>query len=306
MIYPAINLFHPEMSEIVQNKIMRVVLFALTGFGNTVLKALLKDPRVEVEAVFTTKYDHPFPYYQERQLIELCSERGINCHFGVSVCGDQGMDLLRKYQPDLILVATFKQILKENVLRLPELGVVNFHPSLLPRYRGPCPTNAVLLNHERITGVTIHYVTEKLDDGDILQQRSITINETDNDGRLRQKLAKLAAEMVPELVEMFAGFNKPVGTPQDEHVACYAPKPTLEDGYLESEFDIQKIQRKIRAFNPLPGTSILVRDRRIPVDRFELIECDHTDGYYETSDTVEVFLETQAISLHKKIVGSYI
>ena len=141
----------------------------------------------------------------------------------------------------------------------------------MPRYRGPCPTNAALFNEEKITGVTVHYVTEKLDEGDILLQKAIIISETDDDGRLRQKLAKLAAEMVPELVELFAGFKKPVGIPQDNSMACFAPRPTVEDGYLELATDINTIQRRIRAFNPLPGTSILISDERISVGRFELI-----------------------------------
>ena len=283
-----------------RNDKLNVILFALTGFGNTVLEALLEESRINIEAVFTIQYDRPFPYYKERQLIDLCVERGISCYYRMSVCSDEGIELLLKHQPDLIIVATFKQLLKENVLCLPALGVVNFHPSLLPRYRGPCPTNAALLNDEKSTGVTIHYVTKKLDDGDILLQKSSDISETDNDGRLRHKLAQLAAEMVPELVELFSGFNKPAGTPQDHSLACYAPKPIIEDGYLELAPDIETIRRKMRAFNPLPGTSILLGNRRTLVDRCELIKGNHIDGCYESSDTIDVFLESQAIRLYMK------
>lgn len=278
---------------------LRVVLFALTGYGNPVLEALLQESRVKVVAVFTIKYDQPFPHYEERQLIELCSERGITCYYGVRVSSDEGLALLRQLSPDLIIVSTFKQILKENVLSVPRLGMVNFHPSLLPRYRGPCPSNAALYNNDQVTGMTIHYVTDKLDEGNILLQKSLPITETDNDGRLRQKLAKLAGELIPELVEMFAKSIKPVGEPQDHSLASFAPKPTEVDGYLESSADIETIHRKMRAFNPLPGTSILVGERRVAVNRFELFQDSKPNGLYETDEAVDVIHSSQVIRLYK-------
>lgn len=279
-----------------------VVLFALTGFGNTVLEALLKDVRVNVTAVFTVKYDHPFPYYDEQHLLELCHERRVTCYSGVQVRSDEGIALLRQHAPDLIIVATFKQILAQNVLSLPRLGVVNLHPSLLPRYRGPCPTHAALLNDEAVAGVTAHYVTEKLDEGNILLQRSIAINEVDNDGQLRQKLAGLAGEMVPELIGLFAGFTKPAGMPQDHSLATLAPRPTVEDGYLELAADIPTIRRQMRAFNPLPGTSIPVGDRRVAVDKFELLRDSRADGLYQNDKFIELIIDSQAIRLYKKAI----
>ncbi|MBE7474432.1 MAG: methionyl-tRNA formyltransferase [Anaerolineales bacterium] len=278
---------------------LRVVLFALTGFGNPVLEALLQEPRVKVAAVFTVKYDQPFPHYEERQLLELCHERGVTCYYGVRVSSDEGIALLRQHSPDLIIVSTFKQILQENVLSLPRLGVVNFHPSLLPRYRGPCPSNAALYNDEPVTGMTIHYVTDKLDEGNILLQRSLPITATDNDGRLRQKLAKLSGELIPELVDMFANFTKPAGEPQDHRLASFAPKPTEVDGYLEPTAGIDTIRRQMRAFNPLPGASILVGERRVAVDRFDLFRDNRPNGLYETNDAIDVIHASQAIRLYK-------
>ncbi|GAB4544512.1 MAG: hypothetical protein Kow0063_38240 [Anaerolineae bacterium] len=283
-----------------RNDRLNVVLFALTGFGNTTLEALLKDARVNMEAVFTVRYDRPFPYYRERQLIELCDERGVRCYYGVKVGSEEGIQLLHKHSPDLIIVATFKQILTQNVLSLPPLGVVNFHPSLLPRYRGPCPTNAALYHDEKVTGVTAHYVTEKLDEGNMLLQRSMVIDEADNDGRLRQKLARLTGEMIPELIGMFAGFTRPAGTPQDHSQASFAPKPTQEDGYLELASDIDTVRRKMRAFNPLPGTSILVGGKRVAVDRFELLQDDRPDGVYNGGHAIDLVIDSLAIRLSKK------
>lgn len=281
-------------------KKINIVLFALTGFGNTVLEALLGDSSVNVVSVFTVKYANPFPYYKERQLLELCEERKIPCYYGVKICSHEGLMLVSQYNPDLIIVATFKQILKKNVLSLPPLGVVNFHPSLLPNYRGPCATNAALLNDEKVTGVTIHYVTEELDAGNILLQRFISIGKEDNDGSLRQKLARLAGEMVPELIEMFGTFTKPTGSVQDHSLATFAPKPTVEDGYLERVRDIDTIKRKVKALNPLPGTSILVGDKRVAVGQFEHLEESGTNGLYDRNEAIDLFIESKGIRLYKK------
>jgi methionyl-tRNA formyltransferase len=282
---------------------LNVVLFALTGFGNTVLEALLQDARVHVGAVFTVKYDNAFPYYSERQLIDLCEERRVTCYSGVKVSSDDGVELLRQIGPDLIVVATFKQILKENVIRLPRLGVVNFHPSLLPRYRGPCPTNAALANDDKVTGVTVHYITERLDEGDILVQRSIDIGDSDNDGQLRRKLAILSGEMVPEVMDRFDGLKKPSGTPQDNDLATLAPKPKVEDGYIELAPDIDSARRMMRAFNPLPGTSILVGSKRVAVDRYELLDDKRPDGIYIDGNSTDLIIASRAIRLYEKREG---
>ena len=285
-----------------RNKAIKVILFALTGFGNTVLKALIENVNVHVAAVFTVKYENPFPYYTETQLIDLCDELGVNCYYGVKVSSNEGMELLRQLSPDLIIMATFKEILKENVIRLPSLGVINFHPSLLPRYRGPCPTNTALLDGEKSTGISVHYVTDKLDEGNILVKRTIPIEETDYDGQLRQKLAVLAGELVPEIIEMFSGKNRPSGIPQEHSLASYAPKPPIEDGYLEQSSDVEIIQRKMRAYNPLPGTSILTQDKRIPVNRYALIQDTRSDGVYENDNTIDVIINSKGIRLYKKVI----
>jgi len=282
------------------NTKLKVVLLALTGFGNAVLDALLKDTRVNVEAVFTEDHDQSFPYYLERQLLEECAEKGIVYHADVKVNSSDGINLLHKYSPDLIIVATFKQIIKENILDLPRLGVINFHPSLLPKYRGPCPTNAVLLNNEKYTGVTVHYITKNIDEGNVLLQKKIRVGKIESDGALRKKLANLSGELVPEIIGMFIGQASPKGRSQVHISATFAPKPKMEDGYLELETDIDTIKNKMRAYNPLPGTSFLIGDQRINLNRFELFRVDRPDGVYDNKNNIEVIINSKAIRLFKK------
>ena len=283
-----------------RNDRLNVVLFALTGFGNPVLEALLADTRVTVKAVLTVKYENAFPYYPEKQLDVLCEELGVPCHSGVKVRSDEGLALLRGYAPDLIVVSTFKQILSQPVLDVPTLGVVNLHPSLLPEYRGPCPTHAALLADETTTGVTAHYITETVDEGDILLQRSLVIDAADNDGCLRRKLARMAAQMIPEVIGLFDGFTRPAGVAQDHRLASSAPRPGSEDGYLEGSADIDAVRRKVRAFNPLPGTSILVDDRRVAVNRYDLFEDGRENGIYAGEFFIDYVINARAIRLFVK------
>jgi methionyl-tRNA formyltransferase len=279
---------------------LNVALLALTGFGNTVLAALLADSRVRVGGVFTVTYPGPFPYYPERQLVDLCASRGVTCYHDLAVSQGDGLAALERLAPDLIVVATFKQMLRTPLLALPRLGVVNLHPSLLPRHRGPCPTQAALLAGDRTTGVTAHYVDERLDEGDILLQRTLEIDDHDDDGRLRQRLASLAASMVPDLVGLFAGGTRPSGRAQDHAQATLAPRPDPEQGHLERAPDAEAARRAVRALTPYPGASVLVGAERIAVDSAQVLADTRPPGIYPQDDTVDLVFETGAVRLFCK------
>ncbi|MBN1688176.1 MAG: hypothetical protein JW893_03675 [Candidatus Omnitrophica bacterium] len=210
---------------------MKIILFSLTGFGNTVLPALLNIPDVWVTAVFTTIYKNKFPYYEEEALVDLCKRMKITCS-GEKILNS--VDLIKTLEPDLIIVATFAQIVPRQIINIPKFGIVNIHPSLLPKYRGPCPFYAVVKNKEKETGVSIHYLTEELDAGDILLQRSLPLSESDTENRVIQKTAVLAASMIPDLIDLFRGGKIPQGWPQDPRLVTYAPKVIRGDSVLRA------------------------------------------------------------------------
>lgn len=276
---------------------LNVVLLALTGFGNPVLKALLGDARVRLQAVFTVKYPNPFPYYAEDHLVDLCAARRVTCYYGVKVSSPEGLAQMRRHAPDLILVATFKQILTSAVLALPRLGAVNLHPSLLPRFRGPCPTNAALLSGVSVTGVTAHYVTDELDAGNILLQRTHLIAPDEDDGQLRRRLAQLAGAMTPCVIDLFAGARAPAGFPQPHCLATPAPRPAVEDGYLETAPDAVAVCRRVRGLTPLPGASILVQGERVPVTGCTATDDARDPGVYPSDGFVDFVTGHGAVRL---------
>jgi methionyl-tRNA formyltransferase len=136
------------------------------------------------------------------------------------------IDKVRASQFDLILVASCAEILKKDIIELPRFGCVNCHPSLLPKYRGPNPFFWVLLNREKETGVTFHYINEDIDGGDIILQHKIQITPQDNEESLISKCASLAHSMTQEVLEIIKD-DTARRYPQQEKLATYYPNLTL-------------------------------------------------------------------------------
>ena len=165
----------------------------------------------------------------------------------------EAMQQLRKWAPDAIVVAAFGQILKQNVLDLPEFGCINVHASLLPRWRGAAPINAAVLHGDKETGITIMKMDIGLDTGPILSQRSVRIKPDETAGSLFETLSKLGADTLLEtLPGYFSGEIKPF--PQPEEGVTYAGMMKKQEGELDFSQPTEELERKVRAFNPWPGT----------------------------------------------------
>lgn len=161
------------------------------------------------------------------------------------------IDLIRKMAPDVIVVAAFGQILREEILSLPAHGCVNVHASLLPRWRGAAPVQAAII-HDNITGVTIMKMDQGLDTGPILSQRSIPITETMTAGTLFSDLAQMGADLlIDTLPKYIQGEISP--RPQDDAEATYAPRLKKSDGELDFSQPADLLARMVRAYNPWPG-----------------------------------------------------
>lgn len=165
----------------------------------------------------------------------------------------EAMAQLRAWSPDVIAVAAFGQILKPDVLELPPHGCVNVHASLLPRWRGAAPINAAILHGDRETGITIMQMDVGLDTGPILAQRAIPIGEVDTAGTLFTKLADLGAELLVETLPRYLN-GEITPQPQDDAQATYAPMLKKSDGELDFTRPAAELARRVRAFNPWPGT----------------------------------------------------
>ena len=162
------------------------------------------------------------------------------------------MEQLHTWQPDVIVVVAFGQILRPDVLSLPPFGCINVHGSLLPRWRGAAPIQTAILAGDMETGVTIMKMDPGIDTGPILSQRATPIRPGDTSGTLFKRLSTLGADLLLEtLPQYLAGEIHP--QPQPEEGATYASMLKKEDGRLDWIRPAQQLARRVRAFNPWPG-----------------------------------------------------
>lgn len=167
----------------------------------------------------------------------------------------EAQEQLVNWAPDIIVVAAFGQILRQNVLDLPAYGCVNVHASLLPRWRGAAPINAAILHGDAQTGVTIMRMDAGVDTGPILSQRAEAIRPDDTTVVLSQRLAKLGAELLLETLPGYLSGNI-TPLPQDDLFATYAPMLMKEDGAIDFSLTAIELERRVRAFQPWPGAYI--------------------------------------------------
>src|SRR5467141_982235 len=164
----------------------------------------------------------------------------------------ESVERIRGLGPDVIVVIAYGQILPRAVLEIPKIASLNLHVSLLPRWRGAAPIQAAIAAGDHETGVTVMYMDEGLDTGDILLQRKIDISPTETGATLHDRLAQIAPEALLESLRLLAIGNAP-RDPQDKTLATYAPKLNREAGRINWNETAEAIERKIRAFNPWPG-----------------------------------------------------
>jgi methionyl-tRNA formyltransferase len=162
------------------------------------------------------------------------------------------LDDLKAWNPDLIVVAAYGKMLPSNLLALPSYGCINVHASLLPKYRGAAPIQWAIVTGEDKTGVTIMKISERMDAGDILLQKSISIAPDETGGSLHNKLATLGADTLRESLVLLKQ-GELVAEPQEESQATYAPLIKKEDGRIDWRQDAASIERRIRAFHPWPS-----------------------------------------------------
>jgi methionyl-tRNA formyltransferase len=162
------------------------------------------------------------------------------------------IEILRKMDPEAIVVAAYGQILPKEILALPKFGCINIHASLLPAYRGAAPINWAIIRGEHETGITIMQMDEGMDTGAILMQESISISPEDTAGGLMEKLAPLGARLIITALPLLAsGKLAPVA--QDGTKATTAPLLKKGDGLINWELSARDIHDRVRGLSPWPG-----------------------------------------------------
>lgn len=192
-------------------------------------KKTLTPPPVKVEAE-----KHNIPVYQPEKIRQ-----------------SEELAAIINLQPDLIVTAAFGQILPKELLEAPKFGCINVHASLLPELRGGAPIHYSIIQGKEKTGITIMYMAEKLDAGDILTQVEVPIEEEDTVGTLHDKLSEAGSKLLSEtLPKLLSGSITPI--PQDDTLATFASNIKRADELIDWSLTGEEIYNKVRGMNPWP------------------------------------------------------
>ena len=185
-------------------------------------------------------------------------------------------DFIQEEAPDLIVVVAFGQKLSEDILAIPEYGVINIHASLLPKYRGAAPIQRVILNNESMTGLTVMRMDKGLDTGPILYQEEVPILKDETAGRLHDRMASMAGDMIIRFMVKY-NRNQIHERAQDHSIATYAKKIGKEMSLIQWELDADRISGLIRALDPRPGAYTIFGDKKIKLFTSRVLDGTRSD-----------------------------
>lgn len=237
-------------------KPLRVIFAGTPEFAATALQVLIENQankNIEIIAVYTQP-DRPAG--RGRQLTAspvkaVAVENGIDVYQPVNFKLEKDIDALKILDADLMIVAAYGIILPLSVLKIPRLGCINIHASILPRWRGAAPIQRAIAAGDSQTGITIMQMDEGLDTGDMLLVKTCDITAQDTGSSLHDKLATLGADAIVEALDLILE-NAVQAVKQDNEQACYAHKLNKEEAFINWQQPAEQTERLIRAFNSWP------------------------------------------------------
>jgi len=239
---------------------VKAVLLAYQNIGCAGIEALLRNG-FDIAAVFTHK-DDPGETIWYDSVAEMAATRGIPVFAPEDINHSIWVQRIKVFAPDVLFSFYYRKLIGPSILEIPPAGCLNLHGSLLPKYRGRCPINWVLINGEKQTGVTLHYMTPRADDGDIVCQEKIAISPDDTARSLNEKMARVSAMMLDGILPQIEAGTAP-RRPQDPAAATYFGGRRPEDGEIDWGKKAADVRNLVRAVTfPYPGAFSYAGDRK--------------------------------------------
>lgn len=230
---------------------MKLIYMGTPLFSLAPLKAL-KDHGFEITLLITQPDRRRGRKMQitYSELKTYALENDIEVFQPEDVNSPESVEKIKNTDADVIVVASYGQIIKEEILYMKKYHAINIHASLLPKYRGAAPVQAAIINEDKVTGITLMKMSKGLDTGNMLMTREIAIADDDTADTLTMKLSNLGAEMI---VEYLAGLGTlDEGTPQDDSKSSYVRMIKKEDAFIDFSESASKTENIIRAMQPWP------------------------------------------------------
>lgn len=243
-----------------------VVFMGTPEFAVPILQSLIDNPEYDVQAVLTQP-DHHLGRKRtlhQSPVKELAEQYNIEVLQPAKLSKSPEMEVIINLQPDLMITAAYGQFLPTKLLAAAKIAAINVHGSLLPKYRGGAPIQYSIINGDKETGVSIMYMVKKMDAGDIISQRSIPIEDTDDSGTMFKKLSLLGRDLLLEtLPKLISGDVNPVA--QDPDKVVFSPNITSEQEQIDFRLPARLIDAKVRGLRPAPLGNMVIDGLRTKI-----------------------------------------
>lgn len=243
-----------------------VVFMGTPEFAVPILQSLIDNPEYDIQAVLTQP-DHHIGRKRtlhQSPVKELAEQYNIEVLQPAKLSKSPEMEKIINLQPDLMITAAYGQFLPTKLLAAAKIAAINVHGSLLPKYRGGAPIQYSIINDDKETGVSIMYMVKKMDAGDIISQRSIPIEDTDDSGTMFKKLSLLGRDLLLEtLPKLISGDVNPVA--QDPDKVVFSPNITSEQEQIDFRLPARLIDAKVRGLRPAPLGNMIIDGLRTKI-----------------------------------------
>ena len=262
---------------------MRYIFFGTPKFAAIILEKLIKAGHIPSAVIC-----NPDKPVGRKKIITAPEIKLIAQKYNIKVFQLKNLEIgnwkleIDEIKPDFAIVAAYSQIIPKEILKIPQLGTIGVHPSLLPKYRGASPIQNAILNGDEITGTTLYLMDEKIDHGPILAKRELEFPISNFQfSKLYNALAELSADL---LIETLPNIEEKIknATMQNESQVTYTKKIAIKDAFIKPD-DLEKaqnkggkialeIEQKIRALNPEPGTFTFINNKRVKILESKIVE----------------------------------
>ena len=276
---------------------MRILFMGTPDFAVPCLEIL--DKKHEIIGVFTkvdkiNKRGKKIEYLPVKQ---YAIDKNIPIYQPNSLKDEETKNIIKELNPDLIVVVAYGKIIPKDIIDMPKFGIINVHSSLLPRFRGAAPINAALMAGDEKSGVTIMYVAEGLDTGNIILAKETPITEEDNFETLHDRLKFLGAEALDEAVSLIEkGENESI--PQDDSLATFVKPFKKEDLKIDWNKSKEEIFNFVRGISPVPCAWTMDEDKLLKV-----YEVKKYDKVYENGVNGEIVDKVKGKGPVIKVMG---